>query len=70
MRKIKEAFFNFIKCYVIRCFSSPEKLMKYYLSKNHGSMKLHDGTWAVNQSDEFHKYCYDEAYKNWKKNSV
>ena len=52
---------------VMRWFSSPETFIKWYLSKKHGSVKLNDGTWAVNQSDDFHSYCYNEGYKAWKK---
>ena len=55
------------KYIIMRWFSSPEKFIKWYLSKKHGSVKLNDGTWAVNQSDEFHNYCYNEAYKLFKK---
>lgn len=55
---------------VMRWFSSPETFIKWYLSKKHGSLKLNDGTWAVNQSDEFHSYCYNEGYKAWKKSNA
>ncbi len=55
---------------IMRWFSSPETFIKWYLSRNHGSIKLNDGTWAVNQSDEFHTYCYKEAYNEWKKNNI
>lgn len=55
---------------VMRWFSSPEKFMKWYLSKKHGSVQLEDGTWVVNQSDEFHKWCYSEGYKRWKETNA
>lgn len=55
---------------VMRWFSSPETFIKWYLSKKHGSVKLNDGTWAVNQSDDFHSYCYNEGYKAWKKTNA
>lgn len=55
---------------VMRWFSSPETFIKWYLSKKHGIVRLHDGTWAVNQSDEFHSYCYNEGYKAWEKTNT
>ena len=51
--------------YKMRWFSSPETFIKWYLDKKYGSFKLPDGTWVVNQSDDFHTYCYDEGYKAW-----
>lgn len=52
---------------IMRWFSSPEKYIKWYLTKKHGSVQLSDETWAVNQSDEFYKWCRNEGYKIWKK---
>lgn len=65
-RKIVRLF----EFYIVRCFSSPETFIKYYISKNGGSIKLNDGTWVVNQSDEFHSYCYNEGYSVWKKSKA
>ena len=55
---------------VVRCFLSDDEFIKIYLNKNGGSKQLKDKTWAVNQSDEFHKWCYDEGYKIWKSNNA
>lgn len=55
-----------LKTAVMRCFISNDKYIKKYLNNNGGSKKLSDGTWIVNQSDEFHKWCYNEGYKLWK----
>ncbi len=45
----------------------PKKWMRYYIRHEaHGSFQFDDGTWLVHQSDEFHKYCYDVAWKQFK----
>lgn len=54
-----------MKYVFIRWFSTPQDFIKWYLSKNNGSVKLKDGTWAVNQSEDFHLYCYNEAYQTY-----
>jgi len=43
--------------------------IKRLFSKKARSKQLKDKTWAVHQSDEFHKWCYNEGYKIWKSNN-
>lgn len=50
-----------------RYFTKTDVFVNWYLDTNHGSKKLPNGTWAVKQSDEFHQFCYNEAYKLFKK---
>jgi len=52
--------------FVMRLFYSPEKYIKWYLNRKGGCIRTDDNGWIVNQSDAFHKYCYNEAYKIWK----
>jgi hypothetical protein len=51
---------------VMRLFYSPEKYIKWYVNKKGGSIKTDDNGWIVNQSNDFHKWCYDEGHKIWK----
>lgn len=44
-------------------------LFSWLRDKHGGSIKLDNNTWVVNQTDDFHKYCYDVAYKKYKKNN-
>lgn len=37
-----------------------------YIRKRGGGIQFQDGMWLVLQSDEFHKYCYNEAYERFK----
>lgn len=66
IEKLKALRQLFVMCW----FSSPDKFIKWYLIKKHGSVQLNDGTWAVHQSDEFHKWCYNEGYKCWKETNT
>jgi hypothetical protein len=51
----------------MRLFSSNNDFISWYINKNGGSIKLDNGSWIVNQSDEFHNFCYNEGYKIWEK---
>lgn len=53
--------------YLFEKYCSPKDYIKKYLSDNHGSVKLNDGTFAVNQSESFHTYCYTIAHVEWRK---
>lgn len=59
-----------IKSFFMRLFSSPENYIKWYLNKKGGAIRTNDNGWIINQSDDFHKYCYNEGYKNWKENNA
>ena len=57
---------KWIKWFCIRYFSSEKTYLKWVLSRSFGRIQLNDGTWAVNQSAEFHAYCYGKMYKDFK----
>lgn len=51
-------------------FCSPKEYIKNYLRSSGGSIEFADGTFAVHQSKDFHEYCYQTAYPEFKsKNS-
>lgn len=53
--------------YLFKKYCNEKQYVKQYLSNNHGSVQLEDGTWAVNQSDEYYTYCYGINYYEWSK---
>jgi len=46
------------------------KKVREQIRRKGGSIQFDDGTWLVHQSDKFRSFCYNEAYKEFKRNDT
>lgn len=67
MKKLKYLLLPFkLRRFIIFCLIEPGILYEFMRSKG-GHLKLNNGTYIVHQSKAFYDYCYNVAYKEFKK---